>query len=94
LVVQITDIKRIKLESGFKPSMKSLLRIFKVLTENGAKGKTQLSQDTRLNYSRLAKHVLWMEKKGLAKSTIKDSKINVVLTKSGQEFSYMIAETV
>lgn len=93
MVAQITDIKRIRLESDFKPSMKSLLRIFRVL-ENGARGKTQLSQDTNLNYSRLAKHVLWMEKKGLAKSTIKDNKINVVLTKSGQEFSYTIAETV
>ncbi|MHA7733606.1 winged helix-turn-helix domain-containing protein [Nitrosopumilus sp. S6] len=94
MVAQITDIKCIKLESSFKPSMTSLLRIFKVLTENGAKGKTQLSHDANLNYSRLAKHVIWMENKGFIKSTIKDNKINIVLTKNGHEFSHLIAETV
>lgn len=32
------------------------------------------------NYSRLAKHIVWLEKKGLVESTIEDGKINAALT--------------
>ena len=88
----IKIIKSKKLESDFDPSMKTLLRIMKVMTENGAKGKTQLSLDTNLNYARLAKHVVWLEKKGLVESTIEDNKINVILTKSGREFASTISK--
>jgi predicted transcriptional regulator len=62
------------------------------MTENGAKGKTQLSLHTNLNYARLAKHIVWLEKKGLVESTIEDNKVNVVLTKSGREFASMISK--
>ena len=85
-------IKSKKLEPDFDPSMKSLMRIMKFMTESGAEGKTQLSLHTNLNYARLAKHVVWLEKKGLVESTIEDNKINVALTKSGREFASTISK--
>ncbi|MEK6869904.1 MAG: winged helix-turn-helix domain-containing protein [Thermoproteota archaeon] len=88
----IKIIKSKKLEPSFEPSMKTLSRIMKTITEKGAEGKTQLSLDTKLNYARLAKHIVWLEKKGLAKSTIEDNKINVALTAKGREFASMISE--
>ena len=90
----IKIIKSKKLEPSFEPSMKTLSRILKVITENGSKGKTQLSLDTNLNYTRLAKHIVWLEKKGFVESKIEDNKINVVLTKSGREFATMISKII
>jgi len=87
------EIKRIRLEPSFEPSMKTLSRIVESLTENGSVGKTQLSLDANLNYARLAKHIVWLEKNGLAESAIKDGKITVILTKSGREFTSMISKT-
>ena len=90
----IKIVKSKKLEPSFEPSMKTLSRIMKVMMENSAKGKTQLSLDTNLNYARLAKHIVWLEKKGLAKSTIEDNKINVALTTNGREFGSMISKII
>ena len=88
----IKFIKNKKLGVNFEPSMKAILRIMKTITDNGAKGKTQLSLDTNLNYTRLAKHIVWLEKKGLAESTIEDNKIEVILTTKGREFASMISD--
>ena len=92
----IKIIKSKKLESDFDPSMKTLLRIIKAMTEHGAKGKTQLSLHTNLNYARLAKHIVWLEKKGLAELTIDplDSKINVALTTRSRKFASMISKII
>lgn len=79
-----------KIEPGFKPSMGTLLRITKSMLEHGEEGKTSLSLDTNLNYTRLAKHIVWLEKKGLVKSTIKDTRINVGLTEKGRIFASII----
>lgn len=76
-----------KLELSFEPSMKTLSRIMKAMTKNGPEGKTQLSIHTNLNYTRLAKHIVWLEKKGLVKSTIDKSKIKVGLTEKGRVFA-------
>jgi predicted transcriptional regulator len=92
-MAQIIDIKRIRLEPDFEPSMKSLLRITKSMTENFSEGKTQLSLDTNLNYARLAKHIAWLEKKGFVESKIEDGKINVALTIRGREFASIISKT-
>jgi predicted transcriptional regulator len=89
----IEIVKEKKLGPSFEPSMKTLSRIVKSMTENGSGGKTQLSLDTNLNYTRLAKHIVWLEKKGFVKSAIKDNKINVVLTTSGREFASIISKT-
>ena len=87
------EIKNIRLEPDFEPSMKSLLRLMKVMTENGAEDKTKLSLDTNLNYARFAKHVVWLEKKGFVESTVEYGKIIVTLTANGKEFASMILKT-
>ena len=88
----IEIVKSKKLEPEFEPSMKTLSRIMKSITEKGAEGKTQLSLDAKLNYTRLAKHIVWLEKKGLAESIIKDGKITVALTTKGGEFAIVISK--
>jgi predicted transcriptional regulator len=80
-------IKKKKIEPDFEPSMKTLLRIFRSITEKGPEAKTTLSIDTHLNYTRLAKHIVWLEQKGLVESTIDKSKINVGLTEKGIIFA-------
>ncbi|WP_238549794.1 winged helix-turn-helix domain-containing protein [Candidatus Nitrosotenuis chungbukensis] len=62
------------------------------LVSNGIGGKTQLSLDANLNYARLAKHIMWLEKKGLVESKIESSKINIVLTRNGKAFASMISK--
>ena len=62
-VVEILKTKSIV--STFDPSMKTLMRIVKFMTENSSEGKTQMALDTNLNYARLAKHIVWMEKRVL-----------------------------
>jgi len=72
--------------------MKTLSRILKTMADNGPEEKTSLSFDTNLNYARLAKHIVWLEKKGLVESTIEDNKINVGLTEKGREFASTLSE--
>ncbi len=57
------------------------------MTDKGSEAKTTLSIDAHVNYTRLAKHIVWMEKKGLVESKIDKSKIKVGLTKKGIEFA-------
>lgn len=85
-------IKKKKLESDFEPSMKTLSRIITRMTMNGNKGKTELSANINLNYARLAKHIVWMEKKGLVESKIDESRIKVSLTDKGRDFASIILE--
>ena len=87
----ITILKKKKLEPNFEPSIKTLSRIFKTMADNGPKVKTSLSLDTNLNYARLARHIVWLEKKGLVESTIDKSKINVGLTAKGRVFASTIS---
>jgi predicted transcriptional regulator len=89
---QITKIlKSKKLAHTFEPSIKTLSRILKIMVDNGAEGKTSLSLGANLNYSRLAKHIVWLEKKGLVESTIEDKRINVGLTEKGRVFASTIS---
>ena len=87
----IDIVKYKKLEPNFEPSMKTLTRILKTMVDNGPEAKTSLSLDTNLNYARLAKHIVWLEKKGLVESTIDKSKINVGLTEKGRVFASMLS---
>jgi len=91
-VVEILITK--SLVPTFDPSMKTLMRIVKFMNENTSGGKTQLALDTNLNYTRLAKHIVWMEKKGLVESTIDDNKINVSLTQNGKGFAKIISKII
>jgi len=85
---KITEIvKSKKLSQSFEPSMKTLSRILKIMVDNGPEAKTSLSLGANLNYARLAKHIVWLEKKGFVKSTVDDSKINVGLSEKGRIFA-------
>lgn len=86
------EIESTTLDQDFEPSIKTLSRIMQTLTDNGSGGKTQISLDANLNYARLAKHIVWLEKKGLVESRIESSKINVVLTRNGKVFASMISK--
>ena len=86
--------KGIRLAHDFEPNVKTLLRILKTMLDNGPEAKTSLSVDANLNYTRLAKHIVWLEKKGLVKSTIEGSKINVGLTPNGSEFISKLLKTI
>lgn len=90
-VISDIVIKKI-IEPNFEPSMNVLLRITKSMIKSGAEGKTSLSLNANLNYARLAKHIVWLEKKGLVESTIKDAKINVGLTEKGRIFAATISD--
>jgi len=90
----IKIIQKQKLTTSFDPSMKTLMRILKFMTENSSGGKTQLALDTKLNYARLAKHIVWMENKGLVESIIDDNKINITLTKTGRDFAKIISKII
>jgi predicted transcriptional regulator len=74
------------LKPDFKPTTQTLIRILKTMMENGADQKTTLSVSTNLNYSRLAKHIVWLEQRGLVESKIDESEIKVKLTEKGKEF--------
>src|SRR5579872_7204158 len=86
----INIMKDKKIKPDFEPSMKTLLRIMKLMASNTSEGKTCLARDTNLNYARLAKHIVWLEKKGLVESVVDDQKINVVLTQKGRTFGTML----
>lgn len=85
-------IKNKKLVPSFDPSMKVLMRLMKFMLENNSKGRTQLALDTHLNYTRLAKHVVWLETRGLIELTLVDTKVLVVLTPSGRKFASVISQ--
>ncbi|MHB8602814.1 MAG: winged helix-turn-helix domain-containing protein [Nitrosotalea sp.] len=86
----IEIVKSKKLAISFEPSMKILSRILKIVIDNGPKGRTSLSLDANLNYERLAKHLVWLEQRGMVKSIIEDDKINFGLTEKGRAFASMI----
>jgi predicted transcriptional regulator len=80
-------IKNKKIEPDFEPTTKTLVRILKTMVEKGADSKTILSLNAQLNYSRLAKHIVWMEAKGLVEAKIDKSVVKIGLTKKGREFA-------
>lgn len=54
--------------------------------------KTSLSIDANIDYTRLAKHIVWLELKGLIESEIKKPVINFSLTEKGKEFAAVFLE--
>ena len=82
--------KRGKRIRDFKPSMKLLTRIMRVMLEKNSMVRTSLSQEANINYSRLVKHLVWLKQKGLAEFAVEKGKANVVLTANGREFATTI----
>lgn len=85
-------IKSKKLSGSFEPSMQTLSRILKIMVDSGPDAKTNLSLGANLNYTRLANHIVWLEKKGFVKSIITDNRINCGLTEKGRIFASMILD--
>ncbi|MBI1829403.1 MAG: hypothetical protein HY222_03115 [Thaumarchaeota archaeon] len=50
-------------------------------------GRTALAEKVNVNYTRLLKHLKWLEQKGFVKMVIEKGKVNVVLTKTGRRFA-------
>ena len=89
-IIQIIETAKTIPKKEFEPSMKTLLRIMESISESGADVKTSLALKTNLNYSRLAEHIVWLEKKCLVESIISEQKINVALTQKGRIFVTML----
>jgi len=85
-------VRNKKLELNFAPSIKTLTGIFKIMMSNIPRYKTSLSIDANMDYTRLAKHIVWLEKKGLIESEIKKPVINFSLTEKGKEFALVFLE--
>lgn len=81
-----------KRKHNFDPSAKTLSRILKSILDKGPEVKNRLSANTKINYTRLAKHIVWMETKGLVKSTIVQSHIKINLTEKGRIFASVILD--
>ncbi len=79
-------------KNNFEPSMKIIHRIIRCLLKNESETKTHLARNANLNYTRLVKHIMWMEKKGLVKSTVENSRIKVNLTDKGRMFAATITK--
>lgn len=88
----IDIIKNKKIERDFEPSTKTLSRILKTLKNKGPESKTILSVDANLNYTRFAKHIVWLEKKGFVEATIGDSQIKIGLTPKGRQFTSLLSD--
>ena len=80
-------VKNKRLEYNFVPSIKTLTSILKIMLSNIPKYETSLSIDASMDYTRLAKHIVWLERRGIVKSEIKRPMINIVLTEKGKVFA-------
>jgi predicted transcriptional regulator len=84
---QLEIIKSKKTGPNFEPTTKTLARILKTLVEKGEDSKSTLAINAKLNYSRLAKHIVWLEAKGLVEAKIDESVIKIGLTEKGKKFA-------
>lgn len=75
-----------KQSNEFVPSGKLLNRVLKILIKSTI-GRTALAEKVNVNYTRLLKHLKWLEQKGFVKMVIEKGKVNVVLTKTGRRFA-------
>lgn len=81
-----------KLEPNFEPDIKTISSILQIMKDNRSEGKTRISIETHLNYTQLARHIVWMQSKGLVESVIDTSKIDVNLTEKGKVFASTILD--
>ena len=76
-----------KSNNAFSPSMKILSRIIKVMLEKNSIQRTSLSLETNIQYSRLSRHLEWLERKKLIESFVEEGKIFLKLSSLGREFA-------
>ncbi len=78
-------------DDKFDPTSKLLLRIMKVILENDSIGRTTLTLKANVNYTILAKHLDWLEKRSLVECFVDEGKIKVRLTVIGIEFAFRLS---
>ncbi|MBI1829404.1 MAG: hypothetical protein HY222_03120 [Thaumarchaeota archaeon] len=81
------ELRKAKSDSEFNPSMKILSRIMKVLLDINSIQRTTMSLETNIQYSRLSRHLEWLERKRLIESFVEEGKIFLKLTSLGREFA-------
>ena len=92
LIQRIThELKNAKSDSEFSPSMKILSRIMKVMLEKSSIQRTTLSLETNIQYSRLSKHLEWLERKRLIESCVEEGRIFLKLNSLGREFASAVS---
>jgi predicted transcriptional regulator len=64
-----------------------VLRIMKVLTTKSHIGRTELAQQTNIQYARLIVHLDWLKEKNLVEYIANDGMVNVALTELGKDFA-------
>jgi predicted transcriptional regulator len=74
------------------PSLSILARILEVLRVNDSVTKTELSQKSGINYSRLRKVLEWMEGRHIIELKVQNQKIMVELTKVGTDLARILLE--
>ncbi len=70
----------------FVPSGKLLNRIIKILLKS-AIGRTALAKEINVNYTRLVKHLEWLEQRGFIRMVIEKGRVTALLTKTGKIFA-------
>lgn len=78
-------------DGGYDPTIKILLRIMRVILENEPIIRTTLALKARVNYTILAKHLDWLERRGLVELFVDEGKISVRLSVEGVEFAYRLS---
>ncbi|MDE1813535.1 MAG: hypothetical protein KGI05_02615 [Thaumarchaeota archaeon] len=63
----------------------------RVILEKNCIKKTNLSQEANVQYTRLLKHLDWLEVKHLVEPMIEDGRIGIKLTNKGKEFATLIS---
>lgn len=86
------NVKNKKSEPDFEPDIKTISSILQIMKDNRSEGKISISVETHLNYTQLARHIVWMQSKGLVESVIDTSKIDVNLTEKGKVFASTILD--
>lgn len=79
-----------KISSEFEPSIKILRRIIELLLEQDHIGRTSLSLNANVNYTRLSISLAWLENRGLIEEISEDGRNNIRLTSKGREFAKIL----
>lgn len=81
------QLRKEKSDNAFSPSVKILSRIIKVMLDQNSIQRTTLSLETNIQYSRLSRHLDWLERKKLIESFVEDGRIFLKLSSLGREFA-------
>lgn len=69
-----------------------LSRITTVLLDRNTIGRTELSQKANVNYTRLLRHIEWLQDKELVDLIVERGKVKVRLSNTGKEFAKTLSK--